>query len=284
MEKKKTFKLTITLLILIFILRCDSRKDRFSNLDKQALCYSLAFCSEKKSYKFGIIGDSWTDLLFGTNAIETIRTQLEKYHGYRLVGSTLGGQTLENVLKLGIHYKVIDEAGSEIKYMLLSLGGNDLQRDPEEFLQNYDQTKNARFQIIKNNFLQLIQTGNAYKLQKYGGAPLLWILHGYDYPNPEVHTYRNATSCRITLRDYGFTDEQVDTFLTTTLDEYNELIKTITFQEISLRYIDLRRTLKAEKFSDPKYMYDCIHPNSIGFSIITQKYVKILEGYTKNER
>jgi lysophospholipase L1-like esterase len=268
----------------LFLIHCDSRKDRFSSLDKKALCYNIAICTEKRGFKFGILGDSWTDLLFGTNAIETIRTHLEKYHGYKLVGSTLGGQTLENTFKLGLHYKTIDEAGPEIKYMLISIGGNDLQKVPNEFVSDFQNTKQKRFETIKENLSQLIQTGNAYKLQKYGGAPLLWIIHGYDYPNPDVYAYENATSCRITLKNFGFTDEQVEVFLTQTLDEYNELLKTLTYHEASLRYIDLRGTLRNGKFSDSQYMFDCIHPNTIGFSIITQKYVKILEGYTNNER
>lgn len=279
------FKALVLILGIFFLCGCDSSKDRFSHLDKRALCYNFSLCSDnKRGYKFGIVGDSWTDLLFGVNAIETIRTHLEKYHGYKLIGATVGGQTLENTLRLGLHYKTIDEAGSEIKYMLVSLGGNDLQRDPEEFLGNFHETKTRRFQIIKTYLFELIQTGNAYKLNKYGGSPLLWIIHGYDYLNPEIYTYENATSCRITLKKVGFTDEQIDEFLTTILDDYNEFLKTLTFQEANLRYIDLRGTLREGKFANPKYMFDCIHPNSIGFSLITQRYVKVLEGYTKNER
>ncbi len=281
---KKFLNHLFFILGFVFLLNCDSSKSQFSNLDKRILCKNFAFCSDKKNYRFGIIGDSWTNLLFGTNSIETIREQLEKYHGYKLIGSTIGGQTLENALRLGFHYKTIDEAGSEIKYMLLSLGGNDLQRNPKEFVQNFQETKLKRLEKIQNYLIQMIQTGNLHKRNKYGGASLLWIIHGYDYLNPEIYTYENATSCRITLQKVGFTDEQIDKFTITTLDDYNELLKNLTFIEPSLRYIDLRGTLIKDKFANPEYMFDCIHPNSIGFSLITQKYVKILEGYTNSER
>jgi len=277
-------KKIIIFLIFVILYNCDTPKNKLTGLDTQFLCYSLGICNPNRGVKFGILGDSWTDLLFGTSVIEDLRFQLEKRHGYSLVGSTLGGQTLQGVFQLGSHYRVIDQAGPTIKYMLISLGGNDLQFKPEEYLVNFTQTKQNRFELVKNNLLSMIHTGNAYKVQKWGGANLTWIIHGYDYTNPEKYTYENATSCRITLKKLGFNDEQIDTFSKSLLDEYNEFLKSLTFEEFYLKYIDLRGTLRKDKFANPDLMFDCIHPNSLGFQVLAERYVKILEGYTNNER
>lgn len=283
--KKEVNMRRIVLFFLVLILyNCDSSKSKFTNLETQLLCYNLGVCNPNRGVKFGMLGDSWTDLVFGTNVIDNLRVQLEKNHGYSIVGSTLGGQEMQGVFKIGSHYRVIDEAGPNLKYMLISLGGNDIQYNPSEYLNDIEETKRKRFQSVKENLLNMIRTGNTYKVQKWGGANLTWIIHGYDYTNPEKYTYENATSCRITLKKLGFTDEKVDYFSTGVLDEYNEFLKGITYEEIHLRYIDLRGSLRQGQFANPDLMFDCIHPNSPGFQILGERYVKILEGYTNNER
>jgi lysophospholipase L1-like esterase len=277
-------KILFSIVILFTGMSCDSPKSKFTDIEAQALCYNLGTCNPSRGVKFGMLGDSWTDLLFGTNVIDSLRVQLERNHGYSILGSTIGGQEMEMAYKQGLHFKIIDEAGPSLKYVLVSLGGNDLQRNPVDFINNREAAFSTRFATIKENLFNMIRTGNSYKIQKWGGNNLLWIIHGYDYTNPEKYTYENATSCRITLKNLGFTDELVDYFSTAALDEYNEFLKNLTFEEPNLRYIDLRGTLQQGKFSNPDLMFDCIHPNSLGFQILAERYVKTLEGYTNNER
>jgi hypothetical protein len=288
--------LLITFILFLGLSNCDSQKK--NNLlfnDKQFACYVLAICSEERGVKFGMIGDSWTDLLFGTNFIETLRVQLEKYHGYKLIGSTQGGETIDGVLKKGSHLRVIDKAGPSLKYMLISIGGNDLQRDPEDFITNeFETEKTYRLNKYKKDLKNMIASGNAYKLSKFGGEPLLWIIHGYDFASTDNEVLESSTTtCRTTLLEAGWTDAQINgtdlvNSLPNSFNEFNELLRNTTTEEPGLRYVDLRYTLGASASnnysSNPSLYIDCIHPNSVGFRILGEKYAKILQGYTNNER
>jgi lysophospholipase L1-like esterase len=275
-------KMLFSFLILTYLINCDTKKNNLSNLDKQFACYSLAICDDKRGVKFGMIGDSWTDLVFGVNAIETLRVQLEKYHNYKIVGSTLGGTTLEGAYGRAAHIQVIDEAGPSLKYILVSLGGNDLQFQPGKYIQNgFDIEKANRLSLIKKTINELIISGNAHKINKWGGDPILWIFHGYDYPNPDNAT--NSTSCRDTLKQANFTDLDIDQNMTKLLDDFNSLLSSLVFEIPSFRYIDLRKTLGSSK-SESQYMFDCIHPNSIGFRLLGDKYSSYIKAYTNNEK
>jgi hypothetical protein len=284
--------LLIALFLFSGISNCDSQKKESLVLnDKQFACYVLAICTQERGVKFGMVGDSWTDLLYGTNFIETFRIQLEKYNDYKIVGATLGGETIAGAISKGSHLRVIDNAGSSIKYMLLSLGGNDIQGDPGAYKTNgFTTEKNSRFTLYKQNLRNMIATGNAYKISKYGGEPLLWIIHGYDFASPDNGS---STTCRSTLITAGYTTEQINGTDTSfslpgTFIEFNELLKTMTTEQPYLRYIDLRYTLGAtvaNNYTSTASLYlDCIHPNSVGFRIIGEKYATILKGYTNNER
>lgn len=287
----KKFLLT-TWIFFLGLSNCDSQKKESLVLnDKQFACYVLAICSEERGVKFGMVGDSWTDLLYGTNVIETLRTQLEKYNNYKLVGATLGGETIAGAITKGSHFRVIDNAGPGIKYMLLSLGGNDLQGNPKAYVDNgFITEKVSRMALFKKNLSDMIVAGNAYKTSKYGGDPLIWVIHGYDFASVDNGT---TTTCRPTLISAGWTNEQINGTDTSfslpgTFNEFNEMLKSMTAQEPYLRYIDLRFTLGASvgnNYTSSSNLYiDCIHPNSIGFRIIGEKYVKFVQGYTNNER
>ncbi|HMV79963.1 MAG TPA: GDSL-type esterase/lipase family protein [Leptospiraceae bacterium] len=278
-------KKILAVLLLIVFQNCDTRKKITDGLEVQLFCSVFASCSSTavRGVKFGMIGDSWTDLLFGTNVIENMRYQLEKYHGYQITGSTLGGQTLANAVKAGLQFKVIDEAGPSIKYMLLSLGGNDLQGNPSAYAGNIAAEKARRLAQIQENLLGMVSSGNFYKLQKWGGDPLTWIIYGYDYPNPDVPSVQDSTSCRSTLKSAGFSDTDVDTLVVSTLNEYNVFLSQMITKDYHIRYIDLRGTLGGP-YSQKQYMYDCIHPNSAGFRLLGNRYAETLKGFTNNER
>lgn len=275
------------LFILIFLFNCDSPKPALTDEIKiSLLCRVAVLCTpDTRGTKFGMIGDSWTDILFGVPVIETIRVQLERYYGYRITGSTLGGQTLNTVNRTALYTRVIDEAGADIKYMLLSLGGNDFLDSPSSYVGKFEQEKQVRFQTLQRNFQQMIQGGNAYKMQKYGGAPLIWIIHGYDYSNPDAKAPDiSTTGCRKTFNAAGFTNAEVDTFAPSFINDYNSFLVNLTRTEPQLKYIDLRGTLGGPPVSNAGNMFDCIHPTSGGFSLLAKKYVTVLQGYTNNEK
>jgi hypothetical protein len=61
------------------IMNCDSAKKNNILLDdKQLACYVLATCNYQAGVKFGMVGDSWTDLLYGSNVVETLRSSIRE--------------------------------------------------------------------------------------------------------------------------------------------------------------------------------------------------------------
>ncbi len=217
-----------------------------------------------------MIGDSWTDLLVGYPLVETLRIQLEKNHGYQITGATLGGQTLASALTQGLHYQVIDQSGANVRVILLSLGGNDLQANLKEYAQNLESARALRFNSIKTNLKQMIQTGNTYKRNKFGGEALKWVIHGYDYSNPDMPPLANISDegCKNRFITAGFSASTVNEFSFTQLDLYNEYLRSILAEEPSLYYVDLRKTLGGPAVSKSNYMLDCIHPNNLGFQLL----------------
>jgi hypothetical protein len=272
-------------ILLLFLVSCDTKKDKvIDNYQTSLLCFSYGICpSSSPGTKFGMIGDSWTDLAVSLPLIEALRLQLEKYHGYKITGATLGGRTLQEAEAIGLHKQIIDTAGPDLKYMLISLGGNDLQYKPSAYLNNMDVEKQSRFSAIRNIALKMVREGNAYKILKWGGSPLIWFFHGYDYSNPDNIQREDETSCRSTLNSAGFVGNEVEKFSISVLDDFNTLLYNLSLEEPQIRYIDLRNTLGGPP-SPKSLMFDCIHPNSNGFRLLGERYVNVLKGYTNNER
>lgn len=266
------------LLLFLFTVHCDSSKTPDQDLAANLLCNGFAQCEgTSPGTRYVMLGDSWTDLLFGVPAIQTLRYHLENTHGYKLTGATLGGQEMSTALNTGLHIQAIDEAGSDVRYVLLSLGGNDLQFRPAEYVGRIEEERNARFKAIESNLRTMIATGNAHKINKYGGEPLVWFIHGYDYPNPFNENSVSPTSCQSSLNSAGIEDDKIQEFTSGNLDAYNEFLRNLTQSMADLRYIDLRRTLGGPPYSDANQMFDCIHPTSIGFKLLADKYVQNLQ-------
>jgi hypothetical protein len=277
-------KSALVLLFFIFFSNCDTSKRIEDNLVENLLCYSFANCGNAHGSKFIMLGDSWTDLLFGVPAIQTLRTHLEMDYNYRIIGATIGGQELNRVLSSGLHIQSIDQAGAEAKYVLLSLGGNDLQARPQNYAADHESELNRRFQELETNLRNLILSGNAHKMNKYGGDPLLWIIHGYDYPNPDNTGGLSSTSCRPTLLAAGIQDADVQRFTSDSINRYNDFLFSLTYKYSDLRYIDLRRTLGGPPYSPANLMVDCIHPSSVGFKMLTDQYVSKMKVWTGDDK
>lgn len=276
------FKTLLFLASAFFFIHCDTKKAYLDDISANLLCRTYAICNGETPARTGIIGDSWTDLLLGFPAVDTLRNQLENNHGYKFVGATLGGKTLRQVVNQGLQFQVIDEGGADMKAIILSLGGNDVQANLGDYVGNIEGVQAQRFAQIKNDLLMLISTGNSYKVSKYGGNPIRWVLHGYDYPNPYMPAaIANADEgCETKFNRVGLFPADAGVFTKNQLDGLNDLYKEISNQDPTLYYVDLRRTLGGPPISRAELMLDCIHPNNLGFKLLADKMAPLINPIT----
>lgn len=274
----KKLKYTLLLGISAFLIHCDTKKDYLDSVGSNILCTSFAFCKGEAPAKTGIIGDSWTDILLGFPFVETLRPQLENRFQYKFVGATLGGRTLQHVVSQGLQFQVIDQGGADMKVIILSLGGNDIQANLSEYIGKIDSVQAQRLATLKANLKHLIVTGNAYKIARFGGAPLKWIIHGYDYPNPYMSAVIPGSDegCKSKFDKVGLIVPDAAVFTAAQVDGYNNLLAEITREEPSLIYIDLRNTLGGRPNSRAEFMLDCIHANNIGFTMLADKLARAI--------
>lgn len=288
--RTKTAGTLLALSVILPIVGCDTRKDPFAEPIPNLVCYASAACADSRGVRFGMVGDSWTDLVAGLPVVRTLRTYLEEDYGYHLVGATVGGQRLHSALNGGVHFQVIEKAGPDIRYMLISLGGNDFLRELNAAAFSADSNAEWErvFSAIHQDLLALVRTGNAYKMERWGGAEITWIVHGYDYiniDNPYYSAAFNSTEgCRSDWLASGFTAAQIDNELIELIDRYNERLTAVDAEEPYLRYIDLRGTLGGPPYSDSTLMVDCIHPDTVGFGLLSARYVTALRLLTNDER
>lgn len=273
-RRLRQFALSAVLLLPVFAgVACDSQKS--DDLPNAIQCYILSQCYQENT-RFGMVGDSWTDFGFGIQVQRDLRDWLVIDHGYQMTEVVLAGQTLEGDLNRARGFqRVIEQAGPQLKYMLLSLGGNDLLDNINEYGSASDPTtvRAARLDVYEANLRNMIAQGDFLKIQLYGGGPLTWILHGYDYANPE-----KVTACNLTTG--GFSEAQKETFFRENLDAYNARQQTIAGSMSNVEWIDLRGTLGGPSISNPNLKIDCIHPNDVGFQLIAARYAAALQTIT----
>ena len=274
----KNIRLIVLIGISLFLIHCDKKKDPLNDLETNLLCTSFAICDGETPAKTGIIGDSWTDILLGFPIVETLRPQLENRFNYQFAGATLGGKTLQQVVSQGLQFQVIDQGGADMKVVLLSLGGNDIQANLNEYIGNVDAVQAQRFARIKANLKQLIITGNAYKIARFGGPPIKWIIHGYDYPNPYMPAAIAGSDegCKTKFDRIGLIVPDAAVFTSAQLDAFNNLLVEITREEPSLIYVDLRNTLGGKPNSRAELMLDCIHANNLGYTLLADKLARLI--------
>lgn len=274
----KIFKNSILLGMLLFLTHCDTKKNYFDDIGANLLCTTYAICNGETPAKTGIIGDSWTDILLGFPFVETLRPQLENRYHYKFVGATLGGKTLQQVVSQGLQFQVIDQGGADMKVIILSLGGNDIQANLSQYIGNIDAVQAQRFATIKANLKQMIITGNAYKIARFGGPPLKWIIHGYDYPNPYMPSViaGSEEGCKSKFDRIGLIVPDAAVFTSTQVDAFNNLLLEITREEPSFIYVDLRSTLGGKPLSRAEFMLDCIHANNLGYTLLADKFARFI--------
>ena len=274
----------VIILFLLLMLNCDSSQSKSEHWNQQLLCYSLGVCNDARGTRFGIIGDSWTDLIAGQPLIRTLRIQLEEDHGYQFTGTTLGGARLSVVNRAGSHFKVIENAGPDLKYMVISLGGNDILTKYSSFLPNVETELNQRLAVLEQEIFDFVESGNSYKKNRWGGGDLIWIFHGYDYINPDIPASPNSAMCRKPLLASGFTNEEIDIFHPQFNNNFNEMLHHAASIHRSIRVIDLRGSIGGPPFSSAAFMYDCIHPNTTGFTTITTRFASQMKVWSGDER
>lgn len=262
----------IFLFFLIVLNSCD-RKKSLSDISLSFFeCQIRGKCLGPSSY--AMVGDSWADFAIGYTIVEDLYDQLTNRYHYKISASNIAGLTLKFELEQRKGFlNVIRDAGPELEFFLLSIGGNDLIFPVSTFsTQGIEVTIEKRTKEIKNRLKELIFNGSQYKFNLYGGKPLKWVVHGYDYPNPEFDD-----SCILDAIISGMSREEAMTILQRSVDQLNLIYSELANEIPNFYYIDLRKTLGGPPFSSSTLMFDCIHPNSIGFNLLAENYVNKLK-------
>ncbi|MDW7976786.1 MAG: SGNH/GDSL hydrolase family protein [Leptospiraceae bacterium] len=270
-------RILIFLWVLFVFLSCDRRKTIEDYLPNLLECYVFGTCSTGSRY--GMIGDSWTDAFLGIEVEQDLFDQLTKRYRYKIVASNVGGLSLKEELEWRRGFiSVIKNAGPELEYMLLSIGGNDIIFPISEFqTHGVENTIKKRLDQFEEDLKTLMVLGNQLKFTLYQGKPLKWIIHGYDFPNPEIEE-----SCILNAVEKGMPKEEAINLISRILNEFNQRLEVLSKTTLNLYYIDLRGTLGGPPISKKEFMLDCLHPNTLGFQLLTDRYVQQLQFIEKN--
>lgn len=252
--------------------RHDSAKDEYIN---QLRCDFLTECSAAGT-RFGMVGDSWTDFFFGLPVSRDLHDWLITEHGYSITSSVIAGQTAEvEVNQFRGFERVIRMSGPNLKYMLISLGGNDMLANTGAYFPNPDPVLHSRLNRVEANLRNMIASGDFLKVQLYGGASLQWFIHGYDYPNPEIEQ-----SCVRGAINAGMSQTAAFQMARDMVDHINDQYRVMAASVPNLHYIDLRGTLGGPPISSPLLKTDCIHPNDQGFRVLADRFALGIEAVT----
>lgn len=237
-------------------------------------------CSDPTT-TFGMVGDSWTDFAVGLPIQKDLHDWLIEDHGYRLQSFVLAGHTAQADLNFVRGFdRVIRASGPNLKYMLVSLGGNDLLANNGAYwsattgnrVEAELDLRLARLDVVHR---EIITQGDFLKQSLWGGDPLTWIISGYDYPNPDMDT-----ACVRGSLNNGMPQTQAAIQTARIVDRYQTYLTGLTTRVPTLHVIELRGTLGGYPQSSPSLKYDCIHPNSLGFGILAARYAETLQGIT----
>lgn len=272
--KQKTM-LWVVAAIMLFFAACDKRKDPASVIDDSLRCQLFGECQGNTT--FGMVGDSWTDFALGLPVLVDLYDQLTEVHGYRITASNLAGLTLRTEWgsRRGFE-RVIYNGGPNMRYMLISLGGNDMIAGEEGYNNDPEGAVAHRLNTYDSRLRLLIMNGDLLKQSLYGGEPLTWIIHGYDYLNP-----LKENSCVDGYTVGSIPQNDLPEYI---LTQFNAKLQYLTTQIPNLRYIDARGTLGGPPYSDASLMFDCIHPNNDGFALYGAAYVARLDLLTGGAR
>jgi hypothetical protein len=278
------------ILIVIFLAQCENyyTKNKLKEKTNSAFIYQIfnqpkpttnsppPLPQEDLGAKFGILGDSWTNFIQFSQT--DLKLQLET-RGFRILGNAIQGLTLNSALAQNLHRNTIDQAGKNIKYMIISLSGNDLLGNINAYIgvSPGGASLNTRIVTIQSNLQTMIFDGNNYKKTKYGGNNLIWILHGYDYINQTMPVCSIATPITQSMNNWGTVQglslADMNFLSLNGFNSLNTMMQNIASGSSGeVYYIDLRSTLGGPPNSSLANMIDCIHPNQTGFNLLGNKY------------
>ncbi len=270
-------RIFLAVLTLGALLSCEHKKEPLTHtLIQNALCTLVAACPMTDAH-FGMIGDSWTDFAAGLPIQIDLRDWLTQQYGYKIQSSTIGGLTAEAELNYVRGFDlVIRQSGPGLKYMLVSLGGDDLLANNKNYFLNGTDaeldTRLARLDIVHRS---IIAQGDALKMTLWGGDPLTWIFSGYDYANPDLDP-----ACVRGSLNAGMPQSQAAVQTQKIIDRYQAYLNTLPTKAPNVRVIDLRGTLGGPAQSLTGLKFDCIHPNDAGFYLLAARYAANLAQIT----
>lgn len=181
--------------------------------------------------------------------------------------------------------------GKVPRAILLSGGGNDIAGD--EFAQllnhatsplphlNEDIVRGVIDVRLRDAYARII-SGLTTIATSYLDAPIPIVTHGYAYPTPDGRGFMGGWAflpgpwLRPGFHQKGYADLQQNTTLIGELiDRFNTMLASVTsfpqFQHV--RYVDLRDTLHSGT-GHKKHWANELHPNKLGFEIVTRKIVE----------
>ncbi len=247
---------------------CDRHETPAQQVELALRCDFLTVCDSMQHTPYGMVGDSWTDFFAGLPAQRDLHDWLEEEHGYRITSSIIAGQTAEVEVNMFRGFeRVIRTAGPELRVMVVSLGGNDMLANTRQYqVDGVNVTTASRLARLEQNLRRMIAEGTVLKDELYGGAPLLWVIHGYDYINPEIEN-----SCVRGALQAGMTVSASESFGVSMLEDMNARYRQLSETIPNFRYVDLRGTLGGPPKSSPSLKVDCIHPNDQGFRLLAAR-------------
>lgn len=227
-----------------------------------------------------MVGDSWTDFAAGLPLQTDLHDWLIDSYGYNIQAFVLAGHTAEAELNLLRGFdRVIRTSGPGLKYMFVSLGGNDLLANNRAYwLNGVDAELDARLARLDVVHRSIILQGNLIKQTLYGGEPLIWFISGYDYPNPSLDS-----SCVRGSLNAGMPASQAAAQTARIIDRYQTYLNTLPAKIPGVYTIELRGTLGGPQESITSLKFDCIHPNTAGFGLLAARYVETVRQVTTEQ-
>ena len=237
-------------------------------------------------------GDSWFDYDFTSKFIEKtghdLICHLTKDHKLNILRLSVAGDTLENMVDEN-HIVHLKHAMKLIrpKFFLFSGGGNDMAGQYgvhlKEFLNESGLDSEKAKEVIHVKFRKYYQS-MIHKVQSVHSDILIFI-HGYCYPipdgrgvkHPEIAHDLAGPWLKCPMDKLGYSEELRQNVIIDLIDEFNIMLETVAKSNHHVHYIDLRPLLPI--LPDPaykKFWANELHPTSVGFKIIADKFEEVM--------
>lgn len=225
-------------------------------------------------------GDSWFQypkfsvLGIGlTKDVKDIIDQLIDDEKFAIKSLDAGGDIIRNMYHGREYIKEIADQSPEI--FLLSAGGNDFFEVFPKMLKKNDNISKIEGWLNPNYITELQVLSKYYEalltevIDKHPDIKI--IIHGYDYIMPKSDgKWIGAPMVEVGINN---SDDQKK-LIRFIMDEFNNHLMMLAHKpefQHNVSYLDLRGTVPQDK----NYWHDEIHPNDIGFKLVSDKY-KIL--------